>query len=231
MRLFTEETSWETARRDVRFTCAALGASSAHKALTPPLQKLLAQWSGLDQERLNAEDALVDANAHVHACDVELDQLVACLSTSLLHNDTKGNRRHPVFVKFFPESPTAVIRLGLESEIDRVERFFVVSREVSPSKETQRILKDIQDTCVRGRKVLAEREETTLDLARVSLKLAGWKESANAVRRSVENALDAHATHEGFARDYSTRFFPTAQRSKRAKRAPIATLPGPNGVG
>ena len=41
--LFTDKTSWENARKDVRHTAATLGASDAHRAVAKPLKELLAR--------------------------------------------------------------------------------------------------------------------------------------------------------------------------------------------
>src|SRR4051794_34826878 len=120
LRLFTEDTPWEVCRKDVRFTCTSLSVRAHHEALAKALRTLLSKWTTIEMERRDAEDALVDANAVVGALDEELDEAVFKLVSRLLveldHDST-----HPTFKAYFPEPPSEVIRLGLESEITRTK--------------------------------------------------------------------------------------------------------------
>ena len=118
LRLFSEVTGWEQARKDIRFTATRLAARPIHEPLAKPLRGLLDQWNTLDQERRDADDAIVDANALVAALDEELDDAVGKLATRLLY-EVGGDSAHPTFKAYFPEPPSGVIRLGLESEIKR----------------------------------------------------------------------------------------------------------------
>jgi len=221
--LFTDKTSWDNARKDTRHTAATLTASEIHRAAAKPLKELLARWNETDQERRDADDKLVDANALVAWVDARvLDPLVIELASLLLH-EAKQNRLDPKFKRFFPEAPNEVVRMGLESEIKRTKAFFNVADENPPSKEGRAILARIAVAHKQGEGALKAREDATLQVARVSLRIQTWKEDANAVRRSVENQLDAHANEQGLPRDYSDPFFPSA----RAARGPIEKKPAP----
>src|SRR3569832_1133261 len=85
LRLFTEVTAWDQARRETRFTMSRLAARRDHVALARPLRALLGRWAATDQERRDADDAVVDATALVSALDEELDEGVDELANRLLY--------------------------------------------------------------------------------------------------------------------------------------------------
>lgn len=225
-RLFNDETPWEQARKDLRSTASTVAAEKDHAALAKPLRGLLTEWGTIDQERRDADDAMIDANALIRRVDTKLDRAVEKLASRLLFEGDQ-DRTKPGFAKYFPEPPSDVIRLGLESQIARAKKFDEVANELGASKPVRASLAVIDDLCKEGADVLKMREEVAMGQARVSLRISAWKESANAARRSVENALDAYAIAKGLPRDYSDEFFPPARLSKKAKpkKAPKATEP------
>lgn len=224
--LFTDKTSWENARKDVRHTAATLSASEVHLASAKPLKALLTRWNDTDQERRDADDKLVDANALVAWIDVRLlDPLVTELGSLLLH-EVKQNRSDPKFKRYFPEPPNEIVRMGLESEIRRTQAFFSVAEEVPLSNEGKALLAKIAAVHKQGEAALTAREEATLHVARISLRIQTWKEDANGVRRSVVNKLDAHANEKGLPRDYSDAFFPASRAAKpKAPSTPAPAAP------
>ena len=229
MALFTDKTSWENVRKDVRHTASTLTASEVHLPVAKPLKALLTRWNETDQARRDADDQLVDANALVAWIDVRLlDPLVVELASLLLH-EAKQDRSDPKFKRYFPEPPNEIVRMGLESEIKRTKVFFKVAEEVPPSKEGKAILAKIAVVHKQGEAALTAREEATLHVARISLRIQTWKEDANGVRRSVENNLDAHANGNGLPRDYSDAFFPASRAGKspagKASGAPTPAAP------
>ncbi|HEY2366993.1 MAG TPA: hypothetical protein VGH87_11440 [Polyangiaceae bacterium] len=222
MRLFDENTSWDDARRAMRFTAAALKAAPEHEKLAGAFGKLLASWKVVDEARHAAEDATVDANALVHFHDVMLDGHVTRLASRARADHGEDSRE---FAALFPEPPNEVIKLGLESEIERVKKWDGVKKESSLSKGVLQSLKDIDQTCARGQKALAAREAGVTEAARVSLRVSKWKDDANGARRSVETALDDYANKHSLGRDYASAFFPIATRAKKTKTPPPPTTP------
>lgn len=220
LRLFTADTAWDAARRDLRFTAAALAASDDHPKLAKPARDHLKRWKDIEAARIDAEDAIVDANAVVAFADVQLlDPAVQDLANELLH-EAGQDRSHPVFSAFFPEAPNDIVRMGLATEIERTKKFFNVARERKVSKAVQAVLDRIAAAHKRGEAALRQREEATLAAARVSLQIQTWKEDANGIRRSIENALDRHANDARLTRAYAASFFPApAPVKKKAKPA------------
>ena len=193
------------------------------------VKALLTRWNETDQARRDADDQLVDANALVAWIDVRLlDPLVIELASLLLH-EARQDRSDPKFKRYFPERPNEIVRMGLESEIKRTKAFFTVAEEAPPSKEGLAILAKIAAVHKQGEAALTAREEATLHVARLSLRIQTWKEDANGVRRSVENNLDAHANEQGLPRDYSDAFFPASKAGKSsAGKAPATPAPPPS---
>jgi hypothetical protein len=220
LRLFTEDTAWDQARRETRFTMSRLAARKDHGALAKPLRALLGKWTTTDQERRDADDAVVDANALVSALDEELDEAVDRLANRLLY-EAGGNGADPIFKAYFPEPPSEVIRLGLESEIARTKALAAVAEERKPSKEVKALLKVIADVEKRGEAALRGREAAYGAASKISLRVQAWKEDANAARRSVENQLDAYAIQSRRPRGYADGFFPAPTRArKNGKKQP-----------
>jgi hypothetical protein len=214
LRLFNDDTSWEQARKDVRYTATSLSVRHQHDQLVKPLRTLLERWATIDHERREAEDALVDANAMVSALDEELDEAVFRLVSRLLF-EVDHNSGHPTFKAYFPEPPSEVIHLGLESEIARTRELFPVAEEKKASPEVRAILKTIADLQTRGEEALRAREAAYVAVSRVSLHVQDWKESANAARRSVVNVLEGYAMKNHLPRGYAEGFFPVASRTTK----------------
>jgi hypothetical protein len=225
MKLFKDSTGWEAARRSVRHTATVLAASQVHAGAAKGVKALLERWAQIEAERREAEDGVVDANALVAWIDRQvLDPAVQELASLLLH-EAKQNRKDATFKKYFAEAPGEVIRLGLESEIERTKKFFHVADEVTPSKAVKAVLAKLHAAHAKGSAALQARKDATDAVARVALKCQTWREDANAARRSVETELDAYANEHKLDRDYANTFFPDPPSSKKKPAAPAPATP------
>jgi hypothetical protein len=213
LRLFSDETGWDLARKGVRYTAAALRTESAHAALVKPLVSLLTEWTTIDQARRDADDALTDRHAQVGALDARLDQAVVNLHARLV-SDCGGDRKHKTVQRYFPEPMSDVVHMGLEVEILRVQRFHDVAKELGASKQVQAILGEIAAIQDNGKTVLDQRREAAAEVGRVSLRMHTWKESANSARRGIESALEAYAVANELPRTYADDFFPVAVKKR-----------------
>lgn len=221
MRLYAPNDGLDSMRSDVRQTRAMLKASKVHLSLAKPIDKVLDRWDALDALQRAASDAVTDANALVAWLDLSLDGATR-RSVGQLLADTGNNRDHRVFKAFFPEAPGETIRQALESQLDASRHFAAAAEEVGASKAVLAVLKEIAGIDADGRAALKAREEAVLAAARASLKVATWRDDANAVRRGVETALDDHANKSGLSRDYASRFFPAARATAKKPEAPLA---------
>lgn len=221
LRLFNEKTPWDEARRDVRYVAAALEATDEHAALAKPLRGLLAQWKIIESDREDADDAMVDSNAVVRRLDGWLDREVNKLAGQLLAENDRDTSA-PGYKRYFTEPPNEIIRLGLESEIQRTRKFDTVAEELGATKEVKSILKRMGEIQAKGDTALRGREKVAETQGRVSLRISTWKDDANHARRSVESALESFAAEHRLPRTYADEFFPpTRSGKKNEESAPV----------
>lgn len=226
MQLFMTDTGWDAARKDVRFTLAALRAAGSHDDLVPSLTGLLAKWSAIDAERQEHEDATEDANTFVSWIDDTLDEGVNVTATRL-ENACNRDRTKIMFRTFFPETPSEIVRLGLDAEVTRLAKWEVVRKEIKLPAEVDKALDDVRDIADRGDKAVLARDAAVTAQGAISVRTQMWREEANNVRRAVETALDHYANTNNLARNYSARFFPkpAAPKKKKAAAAPAPVPP------
>lgn len=216
MRQIEEKTGWEAARAEVLFTESVLGASEEHPKLLRAMRVQNERWTALDVARRAAEDGVVRANARVSWLDLRLDGRVRAFANELLR-DAGGNKDDKSFRAYFPEAPGEVIRLGLESEIERCERFNTVRERVTLSKAAAAKLAAVDAAISEGKAALQGRRDSFAARTGVSLDVESWKEATNAARESVYLQLRTWALENGEERGYADRFFPLGNaRSTRA---------------
>lgn len=218
MRTFNEETPWETARHDVRFTATTLEAVPAHDKQAKAARALLTSWKEAEMIREDAEDEEVASNALVALLNLLLDELVSKLAQKL--RGEYGKDDAPEFRRYFPEAPSEVIRMGLETELARVKAFHQVAANFPPPPAVAAVLEEIKAIEARGTQAIERRKEAASGKARASLRIQTWKEEANAVRRSIANQLETYAIERKLPSDYADRFFPTTTRKKNDPKGP-----------
>jgi hypothetical protein len=218
MREFDDKTSWEGGRADVLYTVAVLEAADVHDKLKRAVALQLERWNTVEKTRRAADDAVVSANASVAWADHLLDGAVRAFANELLR-DVGGDASRRSFAAFFPEAPNEIIRMGLEAEVERCERFAAVAAKVTLSKNAAAKLAAVNDAIALGRTALVRRRDAFTARAQAALDVASWKESSNATRNSVHVQLQTWAIEHEQERAYADRFFPTrtASRRKEAK--------------
>lgn len=223
LRMFDDGTGWDAARKELRWTASALRAEGQAK-LDEACRKHLAQWVERDTERRDAEDAEVDANALVATRDARLDRAYRSFEEQCGHDFGRDSAEYRAL---FPEPPNEVIALGLESELVRLGPLLGAAREKQKalSADAKKKLAAVQKAMNEGKAALTAREEATLGLGRVRLRLQTWREDANALRRSVHNQLETHALAQKLPRDYADGFFPPSPRVRKKKDKPAPEAP------
>jgi hypothetical protein len=211
MRLFTDHAGWEDARKAARWTSASLCASEEHARLARPLQYLLEKWSAIDVQRREVDDALVEADAVVHAVDRELDRLVTSFAATI-ERELDGGRTNATFLRFFPGDVDDIVRLGLEHEIERTDGFGTIARETPLSDEARANVRAIGDVVAQGKKALTTREKAAGEAARVALRIETWTESAKRARKNVEELLSAYAVAKDLPDAWVKSFFATSRK-------------------
>lgn len=214
MREFDEKTSWEGGREEVLYTASVLDAAGAHDKLKRAVALQLERWNAVEKTRRAAEDGVVAANALVSWADHVLDNAVRAFANELLR-DAGGDSSKRSFAAYFPEAPSEVVRMGLEAEVERCERFDAVAEKVPLSKTAGAKLAAVNAAITAGRAALTRRREAYTARAQASLDVASWKESANATRVSVFVQLQSWAVEHEEERAYADRFFPVRANARR----------------
>jgi len=220
MRKFDASTGLQTARRSVLFTKSALEASGRHDRLVVAVALQLTRWGPVAEARRAADDAVTLAHARVSWGDYLLDRGVQAFANELLR-DAGGDRNNTLFREFFPEPPSEVVRMGLEAEITRCERFDVVAAKRTLSERASAALGVVVAAMETGREALKARRAAYLQQAETSLDAVSWKEATEAARQSVHLQLQTWALENGEDRSYAERFFfdPRPGKAKGAKAA------------
>ncbi len=228
MRKFDANTGLQTARRSVLFTKAALEASDRHERLVVAIALQLEGWTPVAEARRAADDAVTYAHARVSWGDYLLDRAVKGLANELLR-DAGGNYDDKLFREFFPEPPSEVIRMGLESELNRCERFQLLATKRPLNERVSTALSAVTAAMETGRAALAARRAAFMQQAETSLDAVSWKEATEAVRQSVHLQLQAWALENGEERSYAERFF-FDPRPGKGKSATATATKGPKTV-
>jgi|GEM_PF-1752519 len=221
MEMLKDGDGWEAQRRVLLFTVATLTASKTHAKLARAPQAQLERWREVEAQRQTADDGLVVAKARVAWADETLDEATADFHAQLF-TDCKRDRAHPTFVRFFPDTLTALTRKGLDAQLDAMKDFATYGDELPLPDTSAKALTVVLAAMDDGRVALDGRAEAERELTRVSLAQAAWRDETNEVRRKVDGALGDHATAHTLPRAYPARFHRAAYETKPAKKKPAA---------
>lgn len=224
VRMLQDSDSLDSIWEECVYSEARLAHDEHAKDLTPVMGKLVARVEKTWQSQRAVWRAEILAQAGVDATDDELDVQVTELSQALLLV-TKGDRKHPRFVRYFSESPTHIVRLGLQSEVERV-RGWPASLKGETEKPLIQLGKGIDATLSAADKVLADRVAAASARADHRVReIVALVEDANAARLSVYGALALRVEKHGLPRDWPSGFFRRATRTPRVAAAPVPTSP------
>lgn len=184
-------------------------------------------------KRIKALDALqaaqkghwrreIVAQAHVDAVDDDLDDRVEGVARELTYLD-KG-RKTSRFRQYFKGTVSAIVRLGLESQLGVVRPFVAML-----AKEPEKALKDhgkaLSGIVKNGDKAVEERASAATDrAAHRARQILSFVDDLNAARLTLHAELTIHAAKEKLPRDYADRFF---RRPTRTAKAVTPTDPDP----
>lgn len=221
MQRFNEKTTWVNARETTLFTAATLRASARHEKQAKALEAQLAKWDAIDRARQAAADRVTRAHALIAWSDYALDFALKAFANELLR-DAKGDANDKLFRAYFDEAPSEVIRLGVESELARIEPMFATSEKVKLSKTAASALALVKTATVAASKAIVERKAAFAEQASVALDMASWKESTDAARVSIHVQLQSWAVDNGEDRLYAERFYSSPERKSKRKATPSA---------
>jgi hypothetical protein len=213
------DTIWD----DLVYTEARLSADKRTKDLAKPIAQLLARLEKIALAQKSNWRAETIAQALVDKCDDDLDDQVAAFSNDLSH--AEGGKKNTERYKFyFGTSATDVIRLGLKSEIAKIETWVgkLKGEKIAALKaHAAKFAALVKD----GEAALGSR--TTTQTARAAHRIDAihsFVDDVNAARNSIAAELDKRAVKLGVPHDFSPRFF---HHSTHTPKPQGATQPAP----
>lgn len=154
------------------------------------------------------------AQAHVDAVDDDLDDRVEGVAREIVYLD-KGKKTSR-FRQYFKGAVSAIVRLGLESQLG-VVRPFVAMLAKEPEKPLKDHGKALAGIVKRGDQAVEERVNAATErAAHRAREIVAFVDDLNAARITLHAELTIYATKKGLPRDYADRFFRRASRTAKA---------------
>jgi hypothetical protein len=214
---------WE----ELVFTEARLLGDEQAKEFAPTFGQLLSRVEQVRTGQLGTWREEVAAQAAVAAVDDQLDDWVRALDTALL-NVVAQDTRSPRYRRYFAVAPSAIIRLGLESELARVRAW-----TSSLTSEPEAVLKDLGSQLgklvAQGDRALDQRRKATATRSdhRVRV-ITSLIDDINGARLSLYGTLTKKAVDLHLPHDWPNRFFRRATRSPGENASPPKPAPQPS---
>jgi hypothetical protein len=203
------------------YTEARLTKDKRTVDLADSIAKLVARCEQTQLSQRAVWRAEIVAQAGVDYADELLDETVDEVSHNLLH--IERDRTSPRYRRYFREASSAIIRLGLEAEVDRV-RAWPASLSTEPEKPLQKVGSRLADDIKAGDEALKERRDAVAATADHRVReIVRLIEDCNAARRSLLGELITRGESNKLPAEWATGFFRKSTRT--AKKKPVAELP------
>ncbi|MBS2027191.1 MAG: hypothetical protein JST54_04730 [Deltaproteobacteria bacterium] len=210
---------WE----ELVYTEARLLADSKASDLAALFSQFIQRMQALKSSQQTSWQAEIRAQASVDAADDQLDDVVRGFADNLLF--ALGNDRTQArFTRYFGDNPSAIIKLGLESELTKV-RSWPASIGGEPEPQLQAFGAQLQAAITAGDAALASR--TAAAGARADGRARGintFIDDVNAARQSLYGTLTTRVGPNKLPRDWPERFF---KHAVKPPKPPPAAGPQP----
>ena len=201
------------------FTEARLLGDEQAKGFAPTITGLLARLEQVSGGQLNLRRESVTAQAQVDAVDDQLDDWVHALDTALW-TIVDQDHKSPRYRRYFSDSPSSIIRLGLESELARV-RPWAISLATEPEVALQQLGAQLKTIAADGDAALARRTQATTSRTDHRVRsITTLIDDINGARLSLFGALLQKATELHLPSDWPNRFFRRISHSPKVQPAP-----------
>jgi hypothetical protein len=208
------------------YTQARLLADENAKDLAPAFEKLIARCDAVESGQRACWRQEIIVQADVDAADDGLDDVVADAERTLDHV-VKGDHDDPRYRLYVKGGVSDIIRLGLQSEIERV-RPWVKSLGEEPEKDFKAHAKELATRVKDGETALEARSSAAAETAKHRAReIDRFVDDVDAARLSAHAALVQRSVKLKLARTWADRFFRHATRAKRvaAPATPVAAAP------
>jgi hypothetical protein len=221
----SEKSSLDTLSEELVYTETRLLVDDQAKEFAPPMSQLLVRLGEVRTGQVGAKYEEVAAQAAVTAVNDQLDDLVRGLAKELLRV-VDDDIRSPRYLRYFSDAPSAIIRLGLESELGRV-RGWVDSLSSEPETALQEFGARLRKVTESGDQVLDRRRKAEAARSDHRVRsITALVEDINNARRSLYGVLTKKAADNRLPRDWADRFFRHTSRDTKTDPPPAPSAPG-----
>lgn len=219
IRIIRDTESLDSIWDELVFTEARLLGDEQAKTFAPTITDLLARVEQVSGGQMGLRRESVTAQAQVDAVDDQLDDWVRALDVTLwtiVNQDTKS----PRYRRYFSDSPSSIIRLGLENELARV-RPWADSLATEPEVALQELGAQLKRIAADGataltRRTLAATSRTDHRVRSITTLI----DDINGARLSLFGALLQKAMEQHLPSDWPNRFFRRISRTPKVQVAP-----------
>lgn len=220
IRTIPENASLDQIWEEGVFTEARMLKDSNAEDFAPRFGEMVERTETVRAGQYQAWRKEIVAQAGVSAMDDRIDDVVEEV-VEQIYTVSGKDRSSPRFRRYSDGPPSAILRLGLESEIKRVEGW-PTSLAGEPEPATKALAPKMEQTIAEGRQALSDRVKSASERADHRVReIVRLIDDLNALRLSVYGALVQRAVDRGLPRDWPNRFFRRARRAPR--RAPVPT--------
>jgi len=197
---------------ELEFTEATLSAREDTKELACPFRDEIETWERVLKNYREARRAIVRADALVSVRDQELDEVTAKFSRALLA-ESNGDRKSTLFRRFFPDTPSELIRKPLRKQCEHtLNRIVPELNELPERSPLKAFAKPLAEAAQRAVDALDARAKVGAERASVALDVEEWKDGVNRLRTSTYAALLQMGTEKGLGKAFARSFFRAAKR-------------------
>lgn len=216
IRTIRDSESLDSIWEELIFTEARLSGDAKGKSFAPAIADLIARLETVRSGQLDSWRKEVTAQAEVDAMDDQLDDFVHALDLAL-QSATQQNTQSPRYKRYFSEPPSSIIRLGLETEINRV-RPWADSLATEAEPTLQQLGARLKEIAANSDAALERRRKsaTTRTDHRVRA-ITTLVDDINGARRSIYGSLVRIAAEQQLPADWPNRFFRRSSRSAKAQ--------------
>ncbi|MCK6589933.1 MAG: hypothetical protein HUU21_14655 [Polyangiaceae bacterium] len=187
--------------------------------LAPEVNDLIERLNAISAGQRKAWRAELVAQAGVDACDDEIDDVVDDVDNELLRADR--DRDAPRYKRYFKKPRHAIVRLGLESEIEQV-RTWPESLKTEPEKALKKLAARLEEVIAAGDAAVEERQRAAGRTSDHRVRdIVRFIDDVNAARRTRYGLLIQRAEELKLGPDWPNRFFrKSTQGAKKVKASP-----------
>ncbi|MBI2378799.1 MAG: hypothetical protein HYV07_32695 [Deltaproteobacteria bacterium] len=210
---------------ELDFTYAALSAHEATSALAAPFGAEIEAWNSLFTQVRASRRKVVAAEARVAIADENLDRTTMRFAQVLLV-ETEGDRKSPLFRRFFPSAPSEHIRGNLRKQCERTRDVMIAELEkledTSPLKPFKPQLLAAANAALEA---IEARGKAKAEATQTSIDLEEWKEGINRLRTTTHAEIRKIAVDRRLGSDFAETFFRVEASS--SANEPLGDEPAP----